>query len=144
MEKNTIKLYDGKAYGVHVSGYGLKNGYLDYRTLARIVGDCILNNTVWSAGYPEDWELVSGEDCYGLDIDGNECEPFSDECMDIVHYDIYQHYIISEAGYEFLRRSTDEIVYYNNELDLYLWGITHFGTSWDYVLTNVRLGSDEQ
>ena len=28
---------------------------------------------------------------------------------------------------------------YNEQLDMYLWGITHFGTSWDYVLTDVKL-----
>ena len=46
MEKNTIKLYNSKVYGVKVSDYGLENGYLDYQTLGQIVGDCILNNTL--------------------------------------------------------------------------------------------------
>ena len=41
-----------------------------------------------------------------------------------------------------LEELTDEIVYYNSALDLYLWGITHFGTSWDYVLTDVELRGD--
>ena len=28
----------------------------------------------------------------------------------------------------------------NNEtLDLYIWGVTHYGTGWDYVLTNINL-----
>lgn len=35
-----IKLYDGKAFGYEVSKYGLENGYLDYLTLSKIVGDC--------------------------------------------------------------------------------------------------------
>ena len=34
---------------------------------------------------------------------------------------------------------TDEIVYYNEELDMYVWGITHYGTSWDYVLTDIAI-----
>lgn len=118
MEKNTIKLYNGRAYGVKVSNYGLENGYLDYRALAELVGDCILNNSIISETYPEDWELLNGDDC----VD-----------------EIYQFYIITERGYEFLRDNTDEIVYYNNTLDIHLWGITHFGTSWDYVLTDVRI-----
>ena len=46
---------------------------------------------------------------------------------------------IERRGYRDLSRLTDEIVYYNDQLDLYLWGITHFGTSWDYVLTDVRI-----
>ena len=140
MEKNMFKVYGGNTVcGETVSGYGLINGYLDYRALANIVGDLILNNDVWTATEPEDWELVSGEYCYGIDIDGNECDPFSDECYDISYYDAYQHYIISESGYNFLKEYTDEIVYYNNELNIYLWAITHYGTSWDYVLTNIKL-----
>ena len=38
-----IRLYDGKAYGYEVSKYGLENRYLDYLTLSKIIGDCILN-----------------------------------------------------------------------------------------------------
>lgn len=145
MSENTIKLYGNKVYGVTVSSYGLKNGYLDYRTLAELVGDCILNNAIWSAGYPEDWELISGEDSFGLDSDGRECNLYSEDCVDIVQYEIYQHYIISEYGAKFLARHTDEIVYYNAELDVYLWGVTHFETSWDYVLTNIKLvNGDDQ
>lgn len=139
MEKNTINLYNGTAYGVRVSHYGQANGYLDYRTLADIVGACILNNTIWYETEPEDWELACGEDFYGLDEHGEECELYTDECIDMIPHEVYQHYIISEHGYKFLSECTDEIVYYNSELDIYLWGITHFGTSWDYVLTNIQL-----
>ena len=42
--ENTIKIYDGKVYGVKVSNYGLENGYLDYLTLSKIVCPYILNN----------------------------------------------------------------------------------------------------
>ena len=42
--ENTIKMYDGKVYGVKVSNYGLENRYSDYLTLSKIVGPCILNN----------------------------------------------------------------------------------------------------
>lgn len=42
--ERTMKLYGNKVYGVEVSKYGLENGYLDYLTLSKIVGSCILNN----------------------------------------------------------------------------------------------------
>lgn len=123
MEKNTVKLFGNKVFGVEVSEYGLENGYLDYRTLAKIVGDCILNNNIFMyAGY-ENWELESG-------MEENE---YGD------YYEVYQYYIITDYGAKFLGDYTDEIVYYHEELDMYLWGITHFGTSWDYVLTNIKL-----
>ena len=63
---------------------------------------------------------------------------------DLGEAEVYQDYIISEQGYEFLAEYTDELVFYNERLNIYIWGISHFGTSWDYVLINVRLvGEDE-
>ena len=40
---------------------------------------------------------------------------------------------------------TDEILFYNETLDMYVWGVTHCGTSWNYVLTDIKLncGYDE-
>lgn len=115
MEK-TVELYGGKVYGVEVSKYGLENGYLDYLTLSKIIEDCILNNTV-RAETMGDWEMINGK----------------------FDHAVYQDYIISEQGYKFLAEHTDEMVFYNEKLDLYIWAVTHFGTSWDYVLTDVKL-----
>ena len=53
--------------------------------------------------------------------------------------DIFQYYIISENGAKILEEWTDEIVYYLPVLDLYVWGVTHYGTSWDYVLTDIKI-----
>lgn len=125
--ERTMKLYGDKVYGVKVSDYGLENGYLDYYTLSQIVGACVLNNSIMEE-VPYGWELINGDD---LDEDSE-------------YYEIYQWYIIDYQGYRHLSRLTDEIVYYNEQLDLYLWGITHFGTSWDYVLTNVRLVGEDK
>lgn len=121
--EKTITLYDGKAYGHEVSEYGLENGYLDYRTLSKIVGDSVLNNYIYEyAGY-ENWQLESGEEENG--------EGYL--------YEIYQYYIVTPSGARFLKDYTYELVYYHEDLDMYLWGSTHFGTSWDYVLTNIKL-----
>ena len=118
-----MKLYGDRVYGEKVSDYGLENGYLDYLTLSEIVGDCILNNEVFlQAGY-ENWELYSGEE-------ENEYGEY---------LEVYQYYIIAEYGARFLSEHTDEIVFYNEKLNLYIWGITHFGTAWDYVLTDIKL-----
>ncbi|MBR5862176.1 MAG: hypothetical protein IKZ08_02490 [Bacteroidales bacterium] len=113
---SSIRVYDGKVFGHSVSKYGMEKGYLDYATLAKIVGDCILNNIV-RAETMTDWEMISGE---------------FDQA-------IYQDYIISEYGFEILADYTDEIVFYNEKLDMYIWSVTHFGTGWDYVLTDIKL-----
>lgn len=117
-----FKTYDGKVFGEKVSDYGLENGYLDYYTLSKIVGDSVLNNAIVPyIGYYE-WEIVNG------------CEENEEGYLEV-----YQYYIISDAGAKFLQEFTDELVYYHNDLDMYVWGITHFGTSWDYVLTDIKL-----
>lgn len=122
-EERSITLYDGRAFGHKVSEYALKNGYLDYYTLSKIVGDCVLNNNIFEyAGYGN-WELENGKE---EDDDG-------------YFQDVYQYYIITYNGARLLGEFTDELVFYHEELDMYLWGITHFGTSWDYVLTDIKL-----
>ena len=50
--------------------------------------------------------------------------------------DIFQWYIVSDSGARLLEE-INEIVYYCSELDIYVWGVTHYGTAWSYVLTNI-------
>lgn len=64
---------------------------------------------------------------------GSEYDEDTDE-----YAEIYQYYIIEESFAEYLARATDEIVFYNNDLDLYVWGITHYGTSWKGVYLDVK------
>ena len=122
-EERSITLYDGEAFGHKVSDYALEHGYLDYLTLSKIVGNCVLNNNIFEyVGYGN-WELENG----------------GEENADGYFYEVYQYYIITYGGARLLGEFTDEIVYYNEDLDMYLWGITHYGTSWDYVLTDIKL-----
>lgn len=53
--------------------------------------------------------------------------------------EIYQYYIISDNGAEFLQEYTNEIIYYIPVLDIHIWGVTHWGTGWDYVLTDIEI-----
>jgi archaellum component FlaC len=57
--------------------------------------------------------------------------------------EIFQYFVISDRGAEILEDYTNEIVFYNSELDMYVWGVTHWGTSWDYVLTDIKIELDE-
>lgn len=117
---NTKKYF----YGNEISDYGIENGYVDYATLAKSF-DCVLNNEIMKQtdGIVGCWEAVSG----------NEYDPETDE-----YADIYQWYIVGDNGATILQEA-GEIVYYNEELDLYLWGVTHYGTAWSYVLTNIKI-----
>ena len=117
--KKEISMYDGKVFGIEVSAYGKEKGYLDFRTLAKMLEDVILNNSIRSEtlGVIGEWEIVAGE--------------FNEMIM--------QDFIISKYGFDILKEYTDEVVFYNERLDIYVWGVSRWGTGWAYELTNVRL-----
>lgn len=113
---------------------------VSYKELARRVGDCVLNNIIHNETTEDgdEQELFNGDD-YRCNIHETveECDKDSDKCDEDAK-DIYQEYIITQGGAEYLQRNTNEIVYYNENLDMYLWGITHFGTSWSGVFTSIK------
>ena len=53
--------------------------------------------------------------------------------------EIYQYYIISDCGADLVREYTNDPLFHIDFLDCYVWGITHYGTSWDYVLTDCKI-----
>lgn len=111
-------------YGNKVSDYGIEQGYVDYRTFAKSF-DAVMNNGIISAtcemGF---WEPMNGPEC-NSDMD--------------YYPEVFQWFIVDELGAEIIQMWTDDPLYYNDFLDMYVWGITHFGTSWDYVLTDIRI-----
>ena len=82
-----------------MSDYGIKT----YADLAETCGNMVLANEM--AKRP--LELVSGD-----------WAPWEE---------IFQWYIVRDPS--FIMEHTDEPVFHDEELDLYVWGITHFGTA---------------
>ena len=121
------KLYGTNFCDNEASDYGKKNGRLDYATLAKAFNK-VLNNDIMEAtrniGF---WEQVNG-------FMDNEEENY---------IDVFQYYIISADGADILMDWTNEIVFYNEALDMYVWGVTHYGTDWDLILTDIELNCDE-
>lgn len=85
--------------------------------------DWILNNSLI--------EELTAKGFYFEPYCGSEYDEEADE-----YIDIYQYYIVSPGDAERLAEYTDEIVIYNEELDLYLLCVTHFGTMWQGVPAN--------
>jgi hypothetical protein len=113
---------------------------VSYQELSRRVGDCVLNNYIHNELTKEgdEWELFNGDDYYcNIHETTEECDKDSDKCEEDAK-EIYQEYIITQSGADYLKRNTNEIVYYCEDLDIYLWGITHFGTSWSGVFTTLQ------
>lgn len=57
--------------------------------------------------------------------------------LDLWNYydDIYQYYIIDDYSSDLFIK-LEYPVFYSNVLNVYVVGITHWGTSWNYILTN--------
>ena len=114
-----MKINGTTFYGNEVSEYGKENGYVDYKTLASafdaVMANALIETTSRAGFY---WEPLT-EDGYDAEV--------------------FQWFIIDRNGVDILSYWTDEIIYYCEELDLYLWGVTHFGTAWSYVLTDIEI-----
>ena len=152
-------------HGVEISSYGVANGYVDYRAMAEVVNAELYDI---HAEDSDDWELVNGEDIYYYDSEGNiydektsmervaelgEMIEHAEEGQDVSKWEkdiellsyegepvnIYDYYRVSEEGARILMEESDEIVYYNSDLDVYVWGVCHCGTSWSLVLTTTPI-----
>lgn len=104
-------------YGQELSPLELEKGYISYYTLAKC------GNIVQIDPPYDDLELENG------------CE--HDENDD--PYEIFQYFAICDTLADILKRNTDEFVYWCKPLNCYIWGITHFGTSWEYVSTDIEI-----
>lgn len=151
-------------YGNAISEYGIEHGYVDYRTLAKCF-DAVLNNDIMNLtcdiGY---WDQVSGtidntdeieeleekrdeleeeNESSPSQIIENEINGINDQIEELEREqddepEVFQWFIISDWGARLLQ-NINEIVYYNETLDMYVWGVTHYGISWDYVLTSIAI-----
>lgn len=55
--------------------------------------------------------------------------------------DVYQYYIVNLAcPIDILQKLNSDSLHilYSEKLDVYILAVTHFGTSWDYVLTDIE------
>ena len=143
-------------FGNEISDHGVKNNRVDYRALAKSFNAVLCNDItklfystingeynepeIYNGSYiyyeNDGGDVITESDYY--DLDGEQQERYSE-----YQNEIFQYYIISNNGAEILKDYTDEIVYYIPVLDIYIWGVTHYGTAWDYVLTNIKIDEKE-
>ena len=108
-----------------LNDYEKEHNRLSYKNLFYNDDSLILCNNI--AYDVDELELVSG-DYYNEDGDYYE--------------EIYQYYIIDESLADRLK-DINKLIFYHNRLDIYVLGVTHFGTGWDYVLTDLKLVKDD-
>lgn len=79
-----------------------------------------------------------------IDSIQEQIEELEEEQERSYNQDIFQYFIVSDSGAKMIEQYTDDPLFYNEKLDMYVWGITHYGTSWKYVLTDIKLNCGEK
>lgn len=161
-----------KYYDVTASNTGIENNRVDEETLFQVIkgisADDIFKKTQeYGIG---NWELVNGSlyvhyDCEGNDYTDEEAQEKIQELEELIDnadeedeiaawkadiqnledgvaYDIHQIYLVSEKAARILIEESDEIVFYNQELNTYVWCITFCGADWSEVLTSIPLNPE--
>ena len=118
--------------------YEKENNKISYKTLVnKLFTDMILCNDIVKL--------------FCTELNGRYTEPefvvgcdYNEEYEENI--DVYQYFIVDFTSYTYeyiLKKYAEQlgneiILYYIEELDLYILGVTHFGTGWDYVLTDIE------
>lgn len=126
-----------------LNDYEKKNNRISFKRLFnRLFTDAIMCNDINKLFYADiNGEYNEAEIEIGLDYDEENDN----------YIDIYQYFIVDFNNYTYSKMKElkkelgkEFILYYLSNLDLYVVGITHFGTGWDYVLTDIIPTQDLQ
>ena len=105
----------------------LKTGRISYqRAIERFVGNIVLCNNIANIDY----------DIFSNIINDNYYDEDDEEYKD---NEYYQYYLCNLDDWEKNRlKETDVIISYSDVLDCDVLMVDHYGTSWDYVMTNIE------
>lgn len=125
--------------------YEKEHGHASYRTIIDLfAGDIVLCNEIINAD-PSVWDNMEGGCYYINTTTGEEVseEEYNNDTTGEIEQeftDIYQYYVCNLSDYEKERlQQAGVILSYSDLLSLDVICVDHWGTSWDYVLTNVKL-----
>lgn len=138
MEKGLLK-------NEKMGAYEKEKGFASYRTIVEyFIGDIVLCNNIVDIDESVYANMENG--CYYRNRFTNEeatQEEYNEDMEDIIeleYKDIFQYYLcnINEWNKQQLLEM-GIILSYSDMLDCDVLCVDHFGTSWDYVLTDVKL-----
>lgn len=117
--------------------YEKENNKISFKRLVnKLFSDMILCNDITKLFYADiNGKYIEPEIEIGTDYDEENDE----------YIDVYQYFIVDFPGYIYSlfeqykeQLGKEFILYYIEELGIYILGVTHFGTGWDYVLTDIE------
>lgn len=134
-------------YGIELSSEEIERNRISYKTLSKCFDAVLCNNIVEVDEYLFD-NVESGSVYSYYDENGNELtyEDYNEkldngEEVEEVIDDIFQWYIVSDNA-KYLLEEANELVLYSEKLDCYIWAVKHYGTSWNYVFTDIKVDED--
>ena len=121
----TIKFED-YFFGTKISKEEKESGYISFQTLFNELGGGILCNDITTL--------------FGVEINSeyHEENQINGDC----DTDIYSYYIISPESVMYYQSLTNYPIFYIDFLHLYMLGITHYGTLWKSVNTDIQIGKE--
>lgn len=132
LSNDIISITDANGIGY----WEMKNGYIDNSDEIEELENQIEEKEDEKESYGEE-----DDEFKAIEKEIEELNDRIDELQNQQDYppEVFQFYIVDENGAEIIQEYTDDPLWYNETLDMWLWGVTHFGTGWDYVLTDVKL-----
>lgn len=106
--------------------------------IANYYVDNLANRDIFLLDY-----VYSGDPMYYINKEGDYIEEYEEGCEEYIK-EMYQYFIIDANGAERLKDFTNEIIFYIEEDDLYILGVTHLGTSWSCVPSNWKEEEQEE
>lgn len=137
IKENLKKLREKKTTYYDMINYCCSNlieGYLTYEALASNEYDFERYCGSYSRYYNADREEITEEEYYNQEDDGAYQ----------VEEEIYQFFIISEEDARRLKDYSNELVIYNDDLNLYFLCVKHFGTAWAGMPANWKEIEDKE
>jgi uncharacterized damage-inducible protein DinB len=125
---------------------------ISYAELARRVGDMVLCNSInnvdefWTEHILETPMLMDAVDKLQAERVQEDKELAESEPASIYDFleSVYQSYIITDSGAEYLVNYTSELVQYVPSLECFVWHVCHYGTPWSGVDVEIRKDIPEE
>lgn len=119
-----------KKYGLlkneKMGKYEKEKGFASYKTIIQyFAGNIVLCNNI-----------INVDESIFYNMDCTETNDYGD----IIYPDVYQYYVCNISEYEKEKlQAAGVILSYSDMLQCDIICVDHYGTSWDHVLTNIKL-----
>lgn len=129
-----------------MGAYELEQGFASYKTIVDyFIGDAVLCNNIIDVD-SSIYDNINENGVKYVDYETGEektreeYENDNEGKIEVEYEDIYQYYVCNLGQFD--KEQAEKaglILSYSDALDCDILCVDHFGTSWDYVLTNVKL-----